>query len=131
MSTIRDEVLKAVSNSKHALFVEEISHRMPGAKIGTIGSACHDLHVAGQIKAKRKNRPNQRIACVYYVRDEQLNDMEGLMDYEAQRTGPHKQKAAKLKEVMIAIPLGENRTEMVTIGQAKLILRQLSGLFGD
>jgi hypothetical protein len=131
MSTIRDEVLKAVSASKNALFVEEISHRMPNAKIGSIGSACHDLHVDGQLKAKRKNRPNQRIACVYYVRDEQLNGMEGLMDYEAHHTGPRKQKDGALKEVMIAIPLGEKRTEMVTIGQAKQILRQLAALFRE
>jgi hypothetical protein len=131
MSTIKQQVYDVIRNSPQALFAEDVSHRMPNAKLSSVKSSCWALVDEGRVKAAKKNRQDSKIAHVYYVSDNQLQGLEGLTPYEKRPTGPRKKpgEEAAVEDVMIAIPLAENKTDMVTIEQARKIYRQLATLF--
>lgn len=128
--TIKDEVLKVIVGSPTALFAEDISHRMPHAKLATIKSSCWALADEGKVKVKKKDRQDAKISHVFYVREDQIAGMEGLMDYERRTIGPRHKEEPTVEEVMIAIPLAEGKTDLVTIEQARKIYRQLTPIFG-
>ena len=127
--TIKEQVLAAIQSSRHAVFAEDITHLIKNVKLNTVVSAAFDLVREGKVKAARKNRQDHPIACVYFVREDQIAGMEGLMPYEPRRRAARSKGKPEAEDVMIAIPLEGNKTDLVTIGQAYKIYKQLRALF--
>jgi len=128
--SIRNEVLRAIAASPTCLFPEEIHARMPHAKIATVRATCFDLvEEGGQLKAKKKDRPGQRIACVFYLRDDQIAGVEGLMEYEPRVISP---KTKPVTDALLTLPItGDAKVTSITltIDSARALHQTLCALF--
>lgn len=99
-----------------------VQQHLPNYNPDSTSPALSHLRLVGVIKAG-ENGAN------FWVRDLTARDMKRIRDHNAKTRRESERKSTGSGAAMIAIALGDNRTEVVDIAQAKRIYLALKPLF--